>query len=92
MKRLHVFYKGRVQGVGFRFTAEAIAQEADVTGWVRNLPNGDVELVAEGEEEALNQVLGGIQRSNLGRYVSKTVTQWEKCQNEFSNFRIEFVY
>jgi acylphosphatase len=48
---------GRVQGVGFRFFAERIASELGVTGWVRNLPDGKVETVAEGEEGAVRQYL-----------------------------------
>jgi acylphosphatase len=49
--------KGRVQGVGFRFFAERAARELGVRGWVRNLPDGSVETVAEGDEEAVRRYL-----------------------------------
>lgn len=49
--RRHLFYSGRVQGVGFRYTAQRIAQGFAVTGWVRNLPDGRVEMMVEGGEE-----------------------------------------
>ena len=52
MISLQVFYEGHVQGVGFRFTVRHIAKGFDVTGWVRNLPDGRVELQATGDEEA----------------------------------------
>jgi len=91
-KRLRVVYKGRVQGVGFRFTVESIAMDAGVTGWVRNLGNGDVELVAEGSEKAIQTMLDEIQNSILGRYVDQTVIRWDDYQGEFSDFRIEYIY
>ena len=91
-KRLHALFKGRVQGVGFRYTAEAIAHEAGVTGWVRNLPDGDVEILAEGTEQALSAMLEKIQSSQLGRHIRKTETEWQEYRNEFTEFRVEFVY
>src|SRR5207249_8898651 len=54
-KRAHVFYAGRVQGVGFRYTAREVACGYEVTGFVRNLPDGRVEMVAEGEEEEVRR-------------------------------------
>ena len=92
LKRLHILYQGRVQGVGFRFTAERVAADAGVTGWVKNMPSGDVEVLAEGSEKALQAVLGEIQNSVMGRYIDKTVIRWEEYRGEFSGFRIEFVY
>lgn len=92
MKRLHILYKGRVQGVGFRYTAERIALEAGVTGWVRNLPDGDVELLAEGVEAALQKTADGITQSEVGRHIRKAIVNWEEFTGEFTEFRIEFVY
>lgn len=91
LKRVHVVYKGRVQGVGFRYTAERIALETGVTGWVRNLPGGDVELMAEGRAEILRDTLERIKQSEVGRHIRRAATEWREYENEFSDFRIEFV-
>lgn len=52
-KQVHIYYNGRVQGVGFRFTAESIANDLGVTGWAKNLRDGGVEITAEAEEDVL---------------------------------------
>ena len=57
-RRVH--YSGRVQGVGFRATTAAIARDYPVTGWVKNLPDGRVELVAEGPAEAVRKFLAAV--------------------------------
>ncbi|MGE3804678.1 MAG: acylphosphatase [Gemmataceae bacterium] len=56
----HVYYSGRVQGVGFRYTAQQIAQRFPIAGFVRNLPGGEVELVAEGEAAAVEGFLSAL--------------------------------
>ena len=66
-----VFYEGRVQGVGFRYTTRNIAKGYDVTGWVRNLPDGRVELQATGEEEEVRAFLDAIAESELNSYIRK---------------------
>ncbi len=53
-KQVHVYYAGRVQGVGFRFTTQDLARELMVSGWVKNLREGRVELLAEAEEGTLH--------------------------------------
>src|SRR2546423_15179029 len=65
MISLQVFYEGRVQGVGFRFTVRHIAKEFDVTGWVRNLPDGRVELHVVGEEDEVHAFVRRIGDSEL---------------------------
>ena len=60
MISLQVFYEGHVQGVGFRFTVRHIAKGFDVTGWVRNLPDGRVELQATGDEQEVRAFLDGV--------------------------------
>jgi acylphosphatase len=64
----HVVYRGRVQGVGFRYTACQIAEEFDVAGFVRNLPRGDVEVAVEGETEVVEAFLAALSR-RMGDYI-----------------------
>jgi acylphosphatase len=72
MTALQVYYEGRVQGVGFRYTTRNIATGYDVTGWVRNLPDGRVEMLVNGEEEEVEAFLKGIEESVLNSFIKKT--------------------
>ncbi len=65
LERRRVLYDGRVQGVGFRFTAARLASGFGVSGWVRNLPDGRVELEAQGKPERVRDFLDAI-RAELG--------------------------
>jgi acylphosphatase len=65
MISLQVFYEGHVQGVGFRFIVRHIAKGFDVTGWVRNLPDGRVELQVTGDEAEVRAFLDGVAQSEL---------------------------
>ena len=71
MKAVQVFYEGRVQGVGFRYSVRQIAKGFNVIGWVRNLTDGRVELQANGESEEVDAFLEGILQSELGSYIRK---------------------
>jgi acylphosphatase len=66
-----VFYEGRVQGVGFRYTARNVAKGYEVTGWVRNLPDGRVELHACGDTEEVRAFLTAIEESELNAHIRK---------------------
>jgi acylphosphatase len=68
-----VLYEGRVQGVGFRFTAVELAAGYAVAGWVRNLPTGEVELVAEGDEDQVDGFLGAVAERMAGNIARTTV-------------------
>lgn len=89
VKRLHAYYSGTVQGVGFRFTAESIAKDLGVCGWVKNLRDGRVEIAAEAEEDTLKDFLGRIEQS-FSRYIRDTDIKWLDATGEFSEFRIAF--
>lgn len=88
-KRVHVYYEGRVQGVGFRFTAEYIAQQLNVTGWVKNLPDGRVEVVAEGKEDSLQELLAKI-KARMRPYIFNELVEWEQYKGEFKDFGLRF--
>ena len=89
-KRMQVLFSGRVQGVGFRWTACRIAGSFEVGGFVRNLPNGDVELVAEGAEQELLEFLNAVRGSELGRYVVGEKMRWATARHEFDGFGISY--
>ena len=89
-QRAQVFYTGRVQGVGFRYGTREVACGYEVTGYVRNLADGRVELVAEGEEPEIRAFLQGIADSQLGNYIRGADTNWVTPTGEFRGFEIRF--
>lgn len=89
-KRTHAFYSGQVQGVGFRFTVQRIALDLKLSGWIRNLPDGRVEMAAEGEEGALKQLLDQIKTGFLEPHIQNETVTWETATEEFDGFNIRF--
>ncbi len=87
-KRMQVFYSGRVQGVGFRYTVRTAANGFEVTGTVRNLPDGRVELVAEGAKDELDAFLHAIRQSGLEHFIQNEEVNWAEAENEFRGFEI----
>jgi acylphosphatase len=87
--RLHVLFSGTVQGVGFRYTARNVARRHEVTGFVRNLSDGRVEVVAEGEREEVLNFVADIEREMEG-YITRAEKALTKSQKEFTSFGIEF--
>ena len=65
MTTRQVYYEGRVQGVGFRYTTKTIAMGFDVVGWVRNLPDGRVELQVEGEADEVDAFLHDLENESM---------------------------
>ena len=90
MERLVVHYSGRVQGVGFRATVRQIACGYDVTGAVRNLADGRVELVAEGAKAELKAFLEGIVESELSGFIAKQAEAWSPGHGKLRGFTIAF--
>lgn len=88
--RAHVFYSGRVQGVGFRYTAEKLALDLSLVGWVKNLPDGRVEMVCEGPKDKIETLLSEIRTSTLGPHIQKAACSWEEPSHSFDDFRVEF--
>lgn len=89
IERVHVLYSGDVQGVGFRFTAEKIALKLGLTGFVRNLPGGGVELVSEGDRQKLETFLDEL-KHRMDGYISDSRVQWEPGRGDFRDFEIRF--
>ncbi len=88
MKRLKAFFTGTVQGVGFRVEVQRLAQGYPLTGYVRNLYNGQVEVVAEGEDAVLHDFLKALRESSLAAYIRGVKTEWDEARGEFYAFRI----
>jgi acylphosphatase len=85
---MHIFFSGRVQGVGFRYTTKNVALGFEVTGVVRNLPDGRVELVAEGAKEELEAFRLAIRDSGLGSFIGNEEVRWEEAEGGFRGFEI----
>ena len=88
MERVHVLYSGTVQGVGFRFTALRIARNLAIIGFVKNLHDGRVELVAEGELRELERLLEEIKTSGVGRYITNVTVDHQQATRGFSGFDV----
>ena len=87
-QRVQVLYTGRVQGVGFRYTTRQIAHGFEVAGFIKNLPDGRVELVVEGNEEELKRFLKEIGTGDLGPFIRNEVVVWAEPSGEFRDFSI----
>ena len=85
---MQVFYSGRVQGVGFRYSVRKVANEFEVTGSVRNLADGRVELVAEGNKDELDAFRQGIRESGLEHFIQQEQVSWGEAKNDFRGFEI----
>ena len=81
-------FSGRVQGVGFRYTAKTVATGFEITGTIRNLPDGRVELVAEGIPAELEAYLAGLHDAGLAGFIRDEVLTWADAKNEFRGFEI----
>jgi len=88
--RLHVVISGDVQGVFFRAGARGEAQKLSLTGWVRNTDDGSVEVMAEGERDALEQLLQWCYHGPAGASVSNVVYVWLESTGEFSDFHVRY--
>jgi acylphosphatase len=85
--RAHVLITGRVQGVCFRMVTEQEAAKRSLTGWVRNLPTGQVEALFEGEKESIEDMIAWCRQGPPAARVTKVETSWEKFCGDFIDFR-----
>ena len=92
MVRAHVYVSGRVQGVFFRTETKDEAIRRGVTGWVRNLPDGRVEVVFEGEKDAVDRLVEFCKRGPPGARITDIEVAMENYTGEFRGFRIRYDY
>ena len=81
-------YTGQVQGVGFRYTAKTVATGFEVTGVIRNLPSGAVQLVAEGARGELEAFRAALLDAGLAGFIRDERVDWGDATNEFRGFEI----
>ncbi|MHC4524970.1 MAG: acylphosphatase [Planctomycetota bacterium] len=85
----HIIFKGRVQGVGFRYTTHRAASRYDLTGFVRNLPDGTVETLLQGTEPNIQACLDDLQ-DTFGGYFREINTTDQPVNPQYHDFRITY--
>ena len=89
MYRIHVMISGKVQGVFFRISTQDKANELNLTGWVKNIFNNAVEIIAEGDREELSKLTGWLQMGPPNATVDKISIEWsDQPKKQFSFFEI----
>ena len=88
-EQLHAVVEGRVQAVGFRVFVYEQAQALNLTGWVRNLRSGSVEVLAEGPPTNLAALLERIRKGPRGALVTNVSVEWDTAKGDFNTFEIE---
>ncbi|MCX5686720.1 MAG: acylphosphatase [Candidatus Omnitrophica bacterium] len=89
VRRLHAYYDGSVQGVGFRYTVQRSAEALGLAGWARNLPDGRVEVILEGTKADIKKFLQKIE-SVFSQYIRDADVEWGEATGEFNGFDIRF--
>jgi len=87
-QRLRALISGHVQGVSFRYYTLQKAERLELTGWVKNLPSGEVEVLAEGPRSALEQLLEFLRQGPRLAQVKNVQTHWEAASGEFKQFEV----
>lgn len=87
-KSVHAIVSGQVQGVGFRYYVHRSARRCNLTGWVRNVDDGRVEVMAEGEERDLDAFLVELRKGSRWSTVDDVKTEWSDYQKKFRSFEI----
>ena len=90
IKRIHIFVTGRVQGVFFRQSTRVMAIKNNVNGWVRNLDDGRVEIVAEGEESNINALADWCKTGPANSRVDEFELSEENCPEKFETFEVRY--
>ena len=90
MQRVHIIVHGNVQGVFFRANAKKMAESLGLNGYAKNMPDGTVEVVAEGSEDKLKELVEFCKNGPEAAEVSKVDVKFEKASNEFDGFEIKY--
>lgn len=88
--RLHAIVHGRVQGVSFRYYTQRRAEELGLSGFVRNLWDGNVEVVAEGQRPAVEKLLAFLRVGPRAAFVTQVDTRWPAPTDEFDRFEVRY--
>jgi len=89
-KQAHIVYSGNVQGVGFRWTVQEIANSFGIFGWVKNSSDGTVEALCEGEEGDINLLMEKVKKA-MGSYIHTARVDWNRPEGRLNSFDIRFV-
>lgn len=90
VKGYEIVFSGAVQGVGFRFSARNLAAKHKIKGWVMNIPDGSVKLLAEGSREDLDNFLHDL-KDEFKRYIDDYILQEKETHGDYKDFQIKFL-
>lgn len=90
VERIHIWVKGRVQGVGFRAFAQQVGVQLNLTGWVRNVGYDTVETVAEGPHEKLERFAKSVKTGPRAGNVEEAKIEWETALGEYGSFSVKY--
>ncbi|MCK6576482.1 MAG: acylphosphatase [Anaerolineae bacterium] len=90
IEQVHAIVSGRVQGVNFRRFTTLTARQLGITGWVRNLDDGDVEVLAEGTRAQLSQLIAFLHKGPPAAYVIGVQTTWGRASGKFETFSPDY--
>jgi len=88
--RAKIIVKGKVQGVFYRAFTQKNALKLGLKGWTRNLPNGDVEIICEGDKESIKELIKKLWRGPPLSKVDNVEIYWEEYKSEFKDFTIKY--
>ena len=88
--RAHIFVSGRVQGVFFRDHTQKWASSLHLTGWVRNIKDGRVEALVEGDKEKIEELISRLNEGSPSSQVEKVDVTWGEHKKEFKDFRVTY--
>lgn len=88
MDQVHLVVKGRVQGVFFRRSTQEKAKELKLVGWVKNLKDGNVEILAQGDKNKLEELVAWANEGPAESHVREVQTLWQPCTKEHDDFEI----